>query len=64
MISQKIAEKIASRFWGKMSQKHVQPQKAPFYSDRDKPRQSILYAGTEINRLYAKNMSSTSKQAA
>ena len=29
-----------------------------------KPRQSILYAGAEINRLYAKNMSSTSKQAA
>jgi hypothetical protein len=27
-----------------------------------KPRQSILYAGAEINRLYAKNMSSASNQ--
>jgi signal transduction histidine kinase len=29
-----------------------------------KPRQDILYAGTEINRLYSKNISSTSNQAA
>jgi hypothetical protein len=28
------------------------------------PRQSILSAGAEISRLYAKNMRSTSKQAA
>jgi hypothetical protein len=28
-----------------------------------KPRQDTLYAGAEINRLYAKNISSTSNQA-